>query len=1530
MPHVAGHKEGDPILDFTGAFEEEPILDFTGAFGVGQGRTRQRFVPENNSIVNMPATATASFAYRESKELIEGQEGFFGNTSIGELLGAPGGIFDIEDIKKLPGGILETVVQTITGGLRERVVLGAEREFPTPTNIETALDDIEPLVIEAAVDLSKGDFRSGISNLADAFGRLKQVAPFTSPIGLVNYPFSLVQDLAIQRNPELAQRFSDKMLELQSANEDFLIRNGLMFGPDDEPTIVGNLLSQIGLTLSAISGAILLKSPVVPALVFGASQQVSGFQEAEEAGKDPFTAAAIGNVQGVIEGGLTFLELGQLTKIITSKSVSIAGKIGAGMIAEGIEEGTTEALIIGVQNSTGVTDITFDEAANTVFQAVFYGSIAGGGVTGSIATVQRIVGDNVSQEDVEKIARVMADTAIDEAVEITEQAIDDANTELEIGRDNASGQPVTKSAKATAKQQQRVVEILTTVNEGKELDIQQILDETFPEARVQREKQRLEESRRVGARAVRKQGIKKEVVRLQAEIQIAEQQGNEEEAARLSERINQIQQAARTQAPFTDTGIFDIVEELEAEGIFVRGDEQLERAVAEVDNILRPLRAGVLVGRALQKEESKALQDSLSAIIGRLAKKPKGKGKKAIITPDTHARLEKKVRAATTIKSAERIRRDILSLARKAAFRKFISERRESIDKLIADNTKKKVAELDADSQNSLDSINKMRLGMISAVEVKGLPPVEQRSAEEKEQAKITRKEQVDAFNIEQSRRIESDMGQGIPVEGVILQTRYLDILNKKARVTPQAIAAFEDDLNAFITTGKGIATAAEAENQKIMDDTKAQMRSNKVKDLRADIVSGPTVPWDEEFGWWTKTHETQIRALQLRDTPFDLFEPELAERAERNERRRERAALLDEVSEGDGKKYKKELEDTNDMVIDIPLEGHAKQFDGTKPTRIRMTRGRLINAWMLTREESILKQVRDPNGEMAWTDKFVAMIEERMTKQDVEFAEGLFEIYRRSYERFNEEYRRIHNRDLTRVEFYSHISREGQEGLDASTHNETMFIDMIVTKDNDGTGIFPQEPSEAKKRVKNASSEIRIGNVIDMHDKYNWDVEHFISHAQPLILMDKLMKDKEFKADLESILTPGGFVNFKAHIAVAARKNVSSARVGALWKLFENLRQKAFKSTLGLNEKIGLGQTATVMAWAPHMPKIDFFLGVLDYTLHPKKANTILNEHATFRDRELNFDSEIEQLDAVGTVFKFFTISIRKGDGYGVRAGAWAFVLRKTTKEGMSQKDALDEAARIAEISQQSTLPSQKTLAQKSRDPLVRTMTMYRSSLTAMFNVSMQSIAEYRQADISTPAKKKAARKKLYETLVTQNIIIPGLYATLTGRPLTKTVLVGSGSAIPLFSEMFEVIIGVVMNIFAEEDERIYFGGPLTVPAENAFREVNEILDKAGGAVEDTVWNGLEEAMGEATIATFLESTQGIIDVTTGFPMTNAMDKYEAVMKLFETDDPIDASLQMFGYKEDARKLTIERLDLLTGGESNADSDRVLTQGAF
>lgn len=1461
------------LKEFAPVVFPEPERQFAPVdFSLGQGRSEQKFVPENNSTVNMPVTSSASFDSREAKEFIDGEEGLWGNTPLGNLFAAPGGVIDpniLNDLRKLPGGIVRTAFETAIGSLGEAVAL--------------ALEEREVVEVEG----------------------LGVIPPLTSGL-----------DRFIQNNPELAQRFNEKMLDLQEANEKFLIRNGLIYGPDDQPTILGNALSQAGTSGSAIALAVLFKNPALAAGIFGVIQQVSGFQEAEEAGKEPSEAAAIGTLQGIIEAGVSFIGVNKLTKIIGSKSAGIVGKIIASMATEGIEEGVTEALIIAVQKVTGVKDISLGEALLQIFQATFYGALLGAGTTATITTsqavVKRIVGDSVSEADTDKVARVMDNVGSETATEIIEQDIDDATTELEIDKDLASDQPVTKAAKTTGEQQKRVVEIMQQVNEGKEIDLPALLDEIFPEARIQRQKQILEESKVASIQQVAKEAIRREVVQLQAEIQIAEQQGDEDLAAEKSERIEQLRQQT-----FADESLQEAAEELEAEGIFPRGEEFFEKAAADIENVLRPLRAGERLGRTLQKEEGRALRKSLTKIIKGLGKKDKSGAQ--ILTDKKLLVLQQKVDEVETIANAERIRRDILSQARKSAVKKIISDRRIAINKTIKKTAEVDKGVLDPDSQNAVDSMNKMRKGMISAAEVKDLPPVKKQTDEQKEQAKATRIQQVADFNAKQSERIQDDMGQGIPAEGVVLQVRYLDILNEKSKATPQQVASFEDDLNAFIETGKGRATVADAADQKLINATRRQGFSNEIKDFRADVRNSTLVSASETVDFFLRTHNTAVRMLGLQGTVFDLFNEEVIWRRELQLRREDMRALAERVApNGNGAKYLSELQGKTANVIDVARKGHTAETGGFQSGRLQWTRGQLISAAMLLEQENIAKQIRDPKGEMAWTDKLVRMIDERLTDQDRDFIAGLFEMYSQSYERFNAAYRAIYNRDLTRVEFYSHIAREGKDGQDKSAHTETVLIDSLAVPATEGEGeslIFPaRKPKEAIVRV-DASSEIKILNVVEVFNNYNYDVEHFIAMGKKLSLQDKLLREKEFSKHLREILGRGGFNNFIEHVKIIARSNQRAKHADqALRDLFELLRANFFKKTLLANPKIGLGQTASVLAGKAGVPTGNFIASVIDYSTNPKKVNAFLNRHPTFSSRELNFNPEIDQVGEFNKLLKFLNLPSRKGDGWAARASAWAQI-EQMMRDGVSEEEALRRGAEFAEGSQQSTLLTQRTLAQKSDNPYVRSMTMFTSSPTAMVNVSIVSIVEYRQADKSTPKKKSAAYNKMIEILAIQNLYIPALYSFLTGRSFV-TIIGGSLGGAPIIGGSIATLGTIFLNVLREDDERVFIEGILDdIPLSRFTRDVYRAANRL--------------SKGDLSMEDYLTVTVPIVEALFGLPIDNVMDMIKGTVELFDTDDPLDAVLQMGNYGDAARERTIKRFDALTPGETTPGSGKIPNIGA-
>ena len=285
----------------------------------------------------------------------------------------------------------------------------------------------------------------------------------------------------VKKNPELADRFSEKMLESQRSTEEFLVRHDLLNGPDDKPTIVGKTFRSLSSSGVALIFGYITRNPLIPGLLFGASAQVAGFQEAEEAGEDPFTAKTIGTLQGIVEGGASYIGMDKVIGILGSVSKSAVKKILASAAVEALEEGVTQTVQQAITEVTDVTDLTPTEFVNGIIQGSFFGFLGGGLTVGGITTtesiVRRFVGDTTPALDVAAIAAAIDEIMPEIAVQVAEQLIDDIDVELEVSRDAASDSPVTQAARATKEQQERVVKIMQDINEGKAPDFQALVDE---------------------------------------------------------------------------------------------------------------------------------------------------------------------------------------------------------------------------------------------------------------------------------------------------------------------------------------------------------------------------------------------------------------------------------------------------------------------------------------------------------------------------------------------------------------------------------------------------------------------------------------------------------------------------------------------------------------------------------------------------------------------------------------------------------------------------------------------------------------------------------------------------------------------------------------------------------------------------------------------------------------------------------------------------------------------------------------------
>ncbi|KKL51291.1 hypothetical protein LCGC14_2296960, partial [marine sediment metagenome] len=578
--------------------------------------------------------------------------------------------------------------------------------------------------------------------------------------------------------------------------------------------------------------------------------------------------------------------------------------------------------------------------------------------------------------------------------------------------------------------------------------------------------------------------------------------------------------------------------------------------------------------------------------------------------------------------------------------------------------------------------------GMESARTAKGFPVVKQRTDKEKAQATEAIDKQTVDFNTKHSERIASDMNHGIPPEGTMLQVRYLDILNQRAKVTPEVVFRFEDDLNAFIASGKGIATAADAVQQARLNRDKAQILSNDIRTRRAELENRMFVGVDQTFSYLALTYDTEIVALGAEGTVLDMFDNDVARQAEVQKREEELIALAESVTDGNGKAYLRNIRDVfySQNVIDLPMEGLAKSF-GTSKTRVKMTRGQLMYMWMAIQNPTIREQAMDPKGKMAWTPQLIGLMDSRMADNefDVPFAMGIFDLYDISFPRVNEVYRKLNNRDLVKVEMFTHLRRDGKRELPASVHNETMFADLLEGAKENPSNLVIGEPSEVKERIANATARIRVDNIFNAYVRYTNDTEHYIAYGEDLVLGRKLLNDEKVSDHIQDIIGEAGYNTVLAHFKIYTRIGISATQY-LQW--LEKFRQWHYASNLFASPKIGLGQLASNFAWSANVPKAKWAKLEAEYLANTDAANEVLNQHTTFKNRESNFSPEMAQLGPTRGLKKFLAIFMRKGDAFSVRSGAHAVRTILIEDKGVDPDRALKQVARFAERSQQSVLP--------------------------------------------------------------------------------------------------------------------------------------------------------------------------------------------------------------------------------------------------
>lgn len=867
---------------------------------------------------------------------------------------------------------------------------------------------------------------------------------------------------------------------------------------------------------------------------------------------------------------------------------------------------------------------------------------------------------------------------------------------------------------------------------------------------------------------------------------------------------------------------------------------------------LRGFAEGKVAGKKFQKEETEQVQGLVTEFINTLSIPDKAK-----------SRLKNRLPKIQTLAQLDTALRRIRQSAAGASIRENRKFLRSEIKKILRKTKVKRgqKGRLTPAIQAAFDKLRSLQRGNKNA------------------------KTHTEFLEAEQVKIGEQLNKEAIPSILTTLQHRFINLqLRDMDTNVPDPsifeIALFRDDLEAVRDTGRLARRGAEQIRAEQKDDLRQSFLDLKgFKDRDGSTTTTENIM--EQVNFLTETYFTNINKYGLENTVLDVRNNDKEYMAKRNELLRRVDDKLKDLNQNDN--YQATLR-KKQRVFDVANVRRTRRLG--KPSFTSYTKGEVVYLWMILQNEQVREQFLDPKGAMGWTQFDIDRLNGFMTPRDQEFANFLFDAYEEMYDDLNSVYSKIHHVDLPKVDFYSHVIRETSDNIEMNAPSEST---MLGEKGS-------INPSSLKERSKNAKRVFKAANVIDVFTKYAYDVSHYTAYAEDFDIIDSVVKEPEVIEHLQGVMGVGGFRNFINHLNAIKNNGVFSDKVS---RTIEKYRQNFVKVALGFKAKIGLGQLASTFAFKQEVPVGAWTKYTAEFLKNPVRAKRIMDKNATIRERGKHFDPEIENLGKLGAITEFATMPIRAGDITAIYMGGWAMYRHLTVDKGLSSEQALKEVADFAERSQQSVMPSNMTLAQKSNNPLHRALVMFRSSPIAMFNVSLQAVADFKKSD-----KTASDYKKLIEVLAIQNIVIPVVFNTVAMGQRAAFVS-GSLVAIPFFGDGLQAIMTMIFNSLSDDDKERVFAPSVPI----------SIFEFADQFIKDLDRSSQNIMSGEGEFEDWMDPLARLLEAQFGLPVGNIFNVLEGVKDVTEGD--IDRGvMELLGYPE-------SKVKKVTGGKKKTRTPR-------
>jgi len=389
---------------------------------------------------------------------------------------------------------------------------------------------------------------------------------------------------------------------------------------------------------------------------------------------------------------------------------------------------------------------------------------------------------------------------------------------------------------------------------------------------------------------------------------------------------------------------------------------------------------------------------------------------------------------------------------------------------------------------------------------------------------------------------------------------------------------------------------------------------------------------------------------------------------------------------------------------------------------------GQLLTIYMYAQNDGTKKRLIEKNGiKQVELDKIEAYI----GKDGVALANSIMSLYDEMYDSdINPEYRKKYGHNLRKRNNYSPIRTVtgGKDDMDLTNEFTIMGLaESTFFKEVKGNNMLDVE--------QDAFSNFTL---------YVRGTQHWIAYHDFFSKANEVLSDEQVKLDFIDKHGKSNYNNlmmyierlqkertaqtaFNNGVAKFVLNNIVTSRIGASLQIME---KQMITSALAMGEVSSLDYLKYMGEFMSNPAEI--FRELAEHDTLKYRGNTLDPEMATAFDSLPAMNGKISELNLlVQNIRKWSGLNVTVGDQFAVASGAYV-IMRSLESKGSPRDVALDYAMAWAERTQQSSLPSNRTLASLEKGDLTKLLTMFSTSPVALANYERRAWAEWSNGKIS------------------------------------------------------------------------------------------------------------------------------------------------------------------------------------------------------